>query len=132
MPEPILTGRNENKLRDIAEAHGVGGKALKYSTDIDAALGDKASEICFDACGTLQRAGFVEKAVKAKKSIYCEKPTATTTSEALRLAKLCEDAGLKNAAVQDKLWLPGMRKIQMLKQQGFFGDLLSVRGEFGY
>src|ERR671920_1985468 len=70
--------------------------------------------------------------VKAKKAVYCEKPTAVTTSEALRLAKLCEDAGLKNGVVQDKLWLPGMRKIQMLKQQGFLGDVLSVRGEFGY
>src|SRR3954466_4662313 len=132
MPEPILTGRNENKLRDLAEAHGVGGKPLKYSTDIDAALGDKSNEIFFDASGTLQRAGFVEKAVKAKKAIYCEKPTAVTTGEALRLAKLCEDAGLKNGVVQDKLWLPGMRKIRTLRQQGFFGDILSVRGEFGY
>ena len=134
MPEPILTGRNENKLRALAEMHGpaITGKALKYTTDLDSALGDKANEVFFDASGTLQRAGFVERAVKAKKSIYCEKPTAVTTSEALRLAKLCDDAGLKNGVVQDKLWLPGMRKIQMLKQQGFFGDLLSVRGEFGY
>jgi predicted dehydrogenase len=132
MPEPILTGRSENKLRALAEAHAVGGKTLKYTTDLDSALSDKSNEVFFDASGTLQRAGFVERAVKAKKSIYCEKPTATTASEALRLAKLCDDAGLKNGVVQDKLWLPGMRKIQMLKQQGFFGDLLSVRGEFGY
>jgi predicted dehydrogenase len=132
MPEPILTGRNQNKLRALAEAHAVGGKPLSYTTDLDATLGDKSNEIFFDASGTLQRAGFIEKAVKAKKSIYCEKPTAVETKEALRLAKLCEDAGLKNGVVQDKLWLPGMRKIQMLKQQGFFGDLLSVRGEFGY
>jgi len=108
------------------------GKALKYTTDIDSALGDARNQVFFDASGTLQRAGFVERAVKAKKAIYCEKPTAVTTSEAVRLAKLCEDAGLKNGVVQDKLWLPGMRKIKMLRQQGFFGDLLSVRGEFGY
>ena len=69
----------------------------------------------------------MEKAVKAGKSIYCEKPTAVETSEALRLARLCESAKLKNGVVQDKLWLPGMRKIQMLKQQGFFGKILSVR-----
>lgn len=134
MPEPILTGRNENKLKALAEVHGPAavGKVLKYTTDLDAALGDSKNQVFFDASGTLQRAGFVERAVKAKKAIYCEKPTAVTTSEALRLAKLCEDAGLKNGVVQDKLWLPGMRKIKMLRQQGFFGDLLSVRGEFGY
>src|SRR5947207_1291895 len=96
MPEPILTGRNENKLRALAEIHRIDAKPLKFTTDLDAALGDKSNEIFFDASGTLQRAGFVERAVKAKKSIYCEKPTAVTTIEALRLAKLCEDAGLKN------------------------------------
>jgi predicted dehydrogenase len=134
MPEPILTGRHGDKLKALAETHGqaIVGKTLKWTTDLSAALGDSANSIFFDASGTLQRARFVEMAVKAGKSIYCEKPTAVATSEALRLAKLCEDAKLKNGVVQDKLWLPGMRKIQMLKQQGFFGDLLSVRGEFGY
>jgi predicted dehydrogenase len=134
MPDPMLTGRNEAKLKALAEAHGPAaiGKPLKYTTDLNAPLGDKNYQIFFDASGTLQRAGFVEKAVKAGKSIYCEKPTAVETSEALRLAKLCESAKLKNGVVQDKLWLPGMRKIQMLRQQGFFGNILSVRGEFGY
>jgi predicted dehydrogenase len=50
----------------------------------------------------------------------------------LRLAKLCEDAGVKNGCVQDKLWLPGIRKFKVLRDQGFFGRILSVRGEFGY
>jgi predicted dehydrogenase len=134
MPEPILTGRNADKLKSLAETHGnaIVGRTLKYTTDLSAALGDSANTIFFDASGTLQRARFIEMAVKAGKSIYCEKPTAVVTSEALRLAKLCEDAKIKNGVVQDKLWLPGMRKIQMLRQQGFFGDVLSVRGEFGY
>jgi predicted dehydrogenase len=134
MPEPILTGRNGDKLKALAENHGnaIVGRTLKWTTDLAAALGDSSNSIFFDASGTLQRARFVEMAVKAGKSIYCEKPTAVVTAEALRLAKLCEDAKLKNGVVQDKLWLPGMRKIQMLGKQGFFGDVLSVRGEFGY
>ena len=134
MPEPILTGRNGDKLKALAETHGnaIVGRTLKWTTDLQAALGDSANSIFFDASGTLQRARFIEMAVKAGKSIYCEKPTAVVTAEALRLAKLCEDAKIKNGVVQDKLWLPGMRKIQMLRQQGFFGDVLSVRGEFGY
>jgi predicted dehydrogenase len=128
MPDPILTGRNEDKVRALAQKHGV----AKYSTNIDAVLADPSYEIFFDASGTLQRAGFVEKAVKAKKAIYCEKPTAVETKEAMRLAKLCEDAGVKNGVVQDKLWLPGIRKFKVLRDQGFFGRILSVRGEFGY
>jgi predicted dehydrogenase len=136
MPDPILTGRNEDKLRELAEKHGPAaiGKPLKYTTDIQGALDGKHGdyEVFFDASGTLQRAKFVEMAAKAGKSIYCEKPTAVTTAEALRLAKLCEDAKVKNGVVQDKLFLPGLRKIRMLKELGFFGKILSVRGEFGY
>lgn len=127
-PRPILTGRNAEKLKALAKEHG----GLTWTTDLDAALADPKYEVFFDASGTLQRSGFVERAVKAKKAIYCEKPTATTTAEALRLAKLCEDAGLKNGVVQDKLWLPGIRKLRALRDQNFFGKILSVRGDFGY
>ena len=83
------------------------GKPLKWTTDLPAAMSDSSYAIFFDASGTLQRARFIEMAVKAGKAIYCEKPTAVATSEALRLATLCEQAGLKNGVVQDKLWLPG-------------------------
>ena len=128
MPDPILTGRSHDKLKALAERTGV----ERYTTDVDAALANPEDAIFFDASGTLQRAGFVEKAVKAGKAIYCEKPTAVETGEALRLAKLCEDAGVKNGVVQDKLWLSGIRKFRTLRDQGFFGKILSVRGEFGY
>jgi predicted dehydrogenase len=136
MPDPILTGRRDYALKAWAEQYGqeARGEAYKYTTDVQGALdgtyGDY--EIFFDASGTLQRAGFVEMAVQAGKAIYCEKPTATTTAEAVRIAKTVEDAGLKNGVVQDKLWLPGLRKVRMLKELGFFGRILSVRGDFGY
>ena len=128
IPDPILTGRNINKLADLAKRVGL----EKYTTNLEEVLADPHYEIFFDASGTLYRKKFVEMAVAAGKSIYCEKPTAVETKEALALAELCENAGLKNGVVQDKLWLPGLRKFQMIKDQGFFGDILSVRGEFGY
>ena len=128
LPDPILTGRNENKLRALADTYGV----ARYSTDVQGAIDDPQNVIFFDASSTLHRARFVEMAVQAKKAIYCEKPTATTTEEALRLARLCEDAGLKNGVVQDKLWLPGFRKLKKLMDLGFFGRILSVKGDFGY
>lgn len=128
MPDPILTGRNENKLQALCKRFGV----EKYTTHLDEALADARYQIFFDSSGTQFRRQFVEAAVKAGKAIYCEKPTAVTTKDALYLYDLCKNAGLKNGVVQDKLWLPGLRKFQMIKAQGFFGQIYAVRGEFGY
>lgn len=133
MPDPILTGRSDSKLKALAAKHSCEKTGpLKTSTDSPAVLANPDYPIFFDASGTLYRAKFVEMAVAAGKAIYCEKPTAVETAEALRLAELCEKAGIKNGVVQDKLWLPGLRKLALLKEQGFFGKILSVRGEFGY
>jgi len=128
LPDPILVGRNEAKLAALAARAGVS----RYTTDLDAALADAANQIYFDATLTGQRPNGVRKAIAARKHIYCEKPTATTSAEALALAQEVEAAGLKNGVVQDKLWLPGLLKLKYLIDTGFFGKILSVRGEFGY
>jgi predicted dehydrogenase len=128
LPDPVLTGRNETKIKALAEKYGI----EKFTTDLDSVLADPYYKIFFDSSGTQYRRGFVERAVKAGKAIYCEKPTAITTEDSLYLAKLAEDAGLKNGVVQDKLWLPGLRKYQMIRDQGMIGDVLSVKGDFGY
>ena len=128
MPDPILIGRDVNKLEKLSSISGV----KKFSTDLDQALVDPNNVIYFDAQTTGRRAEAIQKAVKAGKHIYCEKPIAVDTKTALSLSALCEKAGVKNGVVQDKLWLPGILKIRRLIQQGFFGKILSVRGEFGY
>ena len=128
MPDPILVGRNTNKLEKLCELSGV----KKMTTDLGKALADKNNIIYFDAQVTGRRADAVKQAVKAGKHIYCEKPVATDTKTAMELYELCKDAGLKNGVVQDKLWLPGILKLKKLIGEGFFGKILSVRGEFGY
>lgn len=132
--KPILTGRNEAKLRHLAHhvASSVIGSAVDYSTDIDQVFADACTDIVFDASGTLQRAGVIAKAAEHGKAVYCEKPIATDLQTALRIADQVEAAGIKNGVVQDKLWLPGIRKLRMLRDQGFFGEIKSVRAEFGY
>ncbi|TVR52154.1 MAG: gfo/Idh/MocA family oxidoreductase [Puniceicoccaceae bacterium] len=128
LPDPILVGRSEAKLQALAKRTGV----EKISTDLDAVLKDDAYSVYFDATLTGQRPIGVRKALAAGKHIYCEKPTATTSEEALALYREAQAAGVKNGVVQDKLWLPGIMKLKFLIDSGFFGEILSVRGEFGY
>lgn len=128
MPEPILIGRNEAKLKKLSETHG----NLAWSTDLDTVLADKKYAIYFDAQTTLLRYESVKKAIAAGKHVYCEKPVAMTSKESMELFRLAEKAGVKHGVVQDKLWLPGMLKLKYLIDTGFFGEILSVRGEFGY
>jgi predicted dehydrogenase len=128
VPEPLLVGRNPAKLEAVARAAGLS----RWTTDLDAALSDPGSIVYFDAQTTLQRAAGVKKAIAAGKHVYCEKPTATGTAEALELFRLARSRGVKHGVVQDKLWLPGLMKLADLQARGFFGRILSVRGEFGY
>jgi predicted dehydrogenase len=128
MPDPILVGRNPEKLRALAQSHGV----ARYTCDLGAALKDPFNRIYFDSQTTDRRAQGVREAIAARKAIYCEKPTAVDTGTAVALYQECRAAGLKNGVVQDKLWLPGLRKLSGLIDAGFFGRILSVRGEFGY
>ena len=128
MPNPILVGRNENKLRPLAETHGI----ERWSTDLSACLANPEDEIYFDAQATTLRAESLRAAIQAGKHIYCEKPTAPDLATALELARMARRAGVKNGAVQDMLFLPGFLKLQRVLQSGFFGRILSVRGEFGY
>lgn len=132
--KPILVGRNEAKLRRLAEQVAVEhiGSAVDWTTSLDDVLQDAAVDIVFDSAGTQLRSSVVRQAAEHGKAVYCEKPIATDAAEAYSLADDCEAAGVKTGVVQDKLWLPGVRKLRLLRDQGFFGRILSVRGEFGY
>lgn len=128
IPEPILVGRDEGKLERLAAAHGL----ARYTTDLDEALAADDARIYFDALSTSLRAEGVKRAIEAGKDVYCEKPIAETLEAALDLARQARAAGVKNGVVQDKLFLPGLLKLERLVKSGFFGRILSVRGEFGY
>ena len=128
MPDPVLVGRNLSKLEKLRSMSGV----EKVTTKLDTVLADSAYPVYFDAQTTGRRAEAVRKAVAAGKHIYCEKPTATNTETAMELYRICEKAGVKHGVVQDKLWLPGLRKLKRLIEKEFFGKILSVQGEFGY
>lgn len=128
MPDPILVGRDAAKLAKLSAVSGVN----KYTTDLASVLDDPNFSIYFDAQTTGRRAADVLAAIAKRKHIYCEKPVATDVETALKLYETCEKAGVKHGVVQDKLWLPGLRKLNRLIEQGFFGEILSVKGDFGY
>jgi len=127
-PEPILVGRNAVKLAALASEHGI----ARWSTDLDGCLKDPDQLIYFDAQTTSRRADAVRAAIAAGKHVYCEKPIAEDLATALELSRLAQRAGVKNGVVHDKLFLPGVLRLRALLDDGFFGRLLSVRGEFGY
>jgi predicted dehydrogenase len=128
MPDPVLVGRNAEKLRHLAETYGVS----RWTTDLNEALANTDDTVFFDAGTTTMRAGLLEQAIAAGKHIYCEKPAAVDLASALSAAKAAKAAGIKHGVVQDKLFLPGLLKLKLLIDSGFFGRILSVRGEFGY
>ena len=128
MPDPIIVGRNADKLARLAGEHGI----ERWSTDLDAALDDDRDTLFFDAGTTLMRLDLLKKAIRRGKHVYCEKPIADDFDAALDVARMARDAGVKNGVVQDKLYLPGLRKLKRLIDADYFGRILSVRGEFGY
>jgi predicted dehydrogenase len=128
MPKPVLVGRNATKLEQLSDESGI----KEWTTDLESVLDDDKYQIYFDAQRTDLRVESVKKAVAAGKHIYCEKPSAVTTREAVELYQVADKAGVKHGVVQDKLWLPGLVKLRQLRDQGFFGDIFAVKGDFGY
>lgn len=127
-PEPVLVGRSEAKLRDLAGRHGLSA----WTTDLAEALARPEVEVYFDAQVTGARAEAIGAAVAAGKHVYTEKPLAGDLAGALELARCAQAAGVKHGVVQDKLFLPGLLKLKRLVDGGFFGRILALRGEFGY
>src|ERR687887_392964 len=126
--EPVLVGRTADKVKALAVKHG----DLRWSIDLDAEIANPANHIFFDTATTQLRPTLLAKAIAAGKHIYCEKPIATNLAEALKICRLAKEKGIKNGTVQDKLFLPGLQKIRLLRDSGFFGRIFAVRGEFGY
>ncbi|MFL6663598.1 MAG: Gfo/Idh/MocA family protein, partial [Rhizobacter sp.] len=116
MPDPVLIGRNAEKIEALARAHGI----ARWGTNLEQALADRNDSVFFDAGTTQMRPTLLAQAIRAGKHVYCEKPIATNLHEAIEVCRLAQQAGVKHGAVQDKLFLPGLRKLDMLRRAGFF------------
>lgn len=128
VPDPVLVGRSEERLAALAAANRV----ARWTTDLDAALADPANAVFFDSAITGYRAPLARRAIAAGKHVYLEKPIAPDLPEAMALARLADAAGVRNGVIQDKVHLPGLMKLRMLRDAGFFGRILSVKVDFGW
>ena len=128
VPDPVIVGRNADKLEALATRHGI----ERWSTDLDAALAEPDDAIFFDAASTKLRPELLRRAIDAGKHVYSEKPVSEGLQDAVELARHAKSKGVKNGIVHDKLDLPGLRKLKRLRDSGFFGHILSVKGDFGY
>lgn len=126
--EPVLVGRNEAKIKELADKHDV----EHHTTDLDGQINDPSIDIVFDASMTSLRYDTLSKAISAGKHVFTEKPTAESLEDAVDLARQAESAGVTAGVVHDKLYLPGLIKLRRLVDEGFFGRILAMRGEFGY
>lgn len=128
VPDILLVGRNETKLKQIAEKFGL----EKWTTDLDAALANPDYQIYFDSSVTMGRETRLKKAIAAGKHIYTEKPIANSLEEARSVLKAAEDAGICHGVMSDKIFLPGLRKLKRLLESDFVGRIISVKLEFGW
>lgn len=128
VPDIIIVGRNAEKIEALAKRHGV----ERWTDDLDAALANPDDTLFFDAASTKLRPALLRKAIDAGKDVYCEKPVSESLEEAVAIAKYAKEKGIKNGIVHDKLDLPGLAKLKRLRDSGFFGRILSVKGDFGY
>ncbi len=128
MPDPIIVGRNADKIEALAKRLGI----ARWTADLDAALADPNETVFFDAASTQLRPGLLRKAIDAGKHVYCEKPVSEGLADAVEIARYAKAKGVKNGIVHDKLDLPGLRKLKRLRDSGFFGRIHSVKGDFGY
>ncbi|WP_306256543.1 Gfo/Idh/MocA family protein [Pararhizobium sp. IMCC21322] len=128
VPDIIIVGRNAEKVEALAKRHGI----ERWTDDLDTALANPDDTLFFDAASTKLRPALLRKAIDAGKDVYCEKPVSESLEEAVEIAKYAKEKGVKNGIVHDKLDLPGLAKLKRLRDSGFFGRILNVKGDFGY
>src|SRR4029079_18362044 len=89
-------------------------------------------DIYFDVAATGGRLERALRAIAAGKHIYLGKPVANSSAEAMQIVRAAKAKGVRAAAVQDKVYLPGFHKLRKVRDSGFFGRILSARLDSGW
>jgi predicted dehydrogenase len=128
VPRLLLVGRDAKRLAALAQTYGIS----ESTTDLDAALASRDHSLFFDAAPTAQRFSTLQKAIAAGKHVYSEKPLAPTLAQAKALLREAQARALKHGVVEDKLGLPGLRRLAEVALSGELGRIAGFRLEFGW
>jgi predicted dehydrogenase len=69
-------------------------------------------------------------ALEAGKHVLCEKPLATSASDAQELVKLASAAGLRNCTCQNLRFYPMVQQMRAMREAGELGEILVVQGTY--
>ena len=121
MPDPILIGRNAEKIEALAQ--GARHRALGHRPRRGTRQPGRH--------GVLRRRHDADAPDPAgpgdprRQTCVLRKADRHQPERGGRDRQLAQASGLKHGAVQDKLFLPGLRKLDMLRRAGFFGRMLA-------
>jgi predicted dehydrogenase len=114
---------NYESAEKIALAHGL----HKVYGSLDELLLDPAVQIVDIAVVPWEQCDIVEKAVVAGKHMLCQKPFSNKYTEAVKMASLAQQAGLKIAVHQQFRWSSIIQAARALILEGWLGDILDVQ-----
>jgi predicted dehydrogenase len=114
-------------VRDFAAQHN-----LTVGTAIEDVIADAAIQAVVLATPHTKHAAQVQALAQAGKHIYCEKPFALSKADAVAMLDAVKRAGVVIGVGHHFRLLPSMRVLAELKEQGAFGTIMHVEGNYSH
>ena len=114
--------RNPDKAKDFARRHGV----PKYYSDADEIINDKEVNAIYIATPPSSHESYLEKALKAGKPVYVEKPVTINAASLERMIEMEKLYDCKVSVAHYRRGLPLFNKIKQLVNEGAIGKVKLV------
>jgi predicted dehydrogenase len=114
-------------IKDFAVEH-----RLAIGTSIDDVIADKSVEAVVLATPHTKHPAQVKALAAAGKHIYCEKPFALSKADAQAMLDAVKKAGVLIAVGHHFRLMPSMRALAKLKEEGAFGTIMHVEGNYSH
>ncbi|MBC8059841.1 MAG: Gfo/Idh/MocA family oxidoreductase [Clostridiaceae bacterium] len=99
----------------------------KVSMDLEEVLRDESVDFISICSPNDSHLELVERAVKYKKAIYCEKPLSSNYEDAERMAKLIKDNNIKAAVALMYRFLPAVRLLKKELERETIGEIIDFK-----